>query len=380
MGEGDITLDAWGIQKISLPQSLFHGMWTYDIPAKSWFMYENGVQVYTSTNIISNLGAAQLNATSTKSALILESRLSPRYQPNRGHLFSTAVWCPTKTANGVREWGLQTTENGVFFRLKNDGKLYAVRKSGGAQNYEAEVDTSSIPGFDVEKGNVYDIQYQWRGVGNYKFFINLKLVHTISSLGTLTALSMENPALPVSFKATRTTQDVTMNIGCCDITSENGLDDTHQYGSAAADAVTLNGTNVPTLVIHNPLLINGVTNTRSITLLELSVNNTKKATYRLFRARNPGLITGEVLVALGNGSFVQTDSPTMTAGTTRATAATVASMEYLDTVFVEANVSKTVDIGKPGCEVTLVRGDYLVVTCTLSNGVGDLVLTWGEEV
>ena len=123
LGWGDLTADAWGVQKVSLPFSVFHGLWTFDIPATQWLMYEDDVEVSTSTNIISENSAAKLTSSATNADCLMVSRYTPRYQPNRGHLFSTAVWCPSKTADGIREWGLQTPENGVFFRLKADGKF-----------------------------------------------------------------------------------------------------------------------------------------------------------------------------------------------------------------------------------------------------------------
>ena len=179
LGTGDLTEDAWGIQKVSLPMSLFHGMFTFDISPKMWFMYENGTQVYTSTNIVSTDGAGVLTTSAAKTALILESRECPPYQPNRGVLFSSALWCPSKTADGVREWGVQTSDAGVFFRLKANGLLYAVRRSLTVEVAEELITTTGVSGFDVQKGNIYDIQYQWRGVGNYLFFINNVLVHTM---------------------------------------------------------------------------------------------------------------------------------------------------------------------------------------------------------
>ena len=379
LGSGDLTEDAWGIQKMSLPFSLYHGMWTFDIPASLFFMYENGTQVYTSTNIVSTNGAAVLTTSAAKNVLLLEGREAPRYQPNRGHLFSTALWCPSKTADGVRDWGVSTTENGVYFRLKADGKLYAVRKSGGSETLEQEITTTAVTGFDVQKGNVYDIQYQWRGVGNYKFFINLVLVHTISSLGTLTALSMQNPALPVFFKATRTTADVSMSIGCCDIASENGSDDKIQPRSAY-ESISLNGTDLPVISIYNPLLIGSVTNTRTIYLTRISVTCDKKAAFKIWRHRDPALLTGETFVALGTGSYVQTDSPDTVAGAVTATAATVASMQLVDVLNVQANGKDQFDIVLDRLNYSLVRGDYLTVTVTTINGLCDAVVSWGEAV
>lgn len=381
LGAGDLTLDAWGVQKMSLPYSIFHGMWTFDIPPSMWFMYENGVQVYTSTNIVSSGGAAVLTTSATKTALIMEGRECPRYQPNRGHLFSTALWTPLKTRNGSRQWGVETAENGVFFRLKADGLLYAVLKSGVTETKEEVINTSVLAGFDVQKGNVYDIQYQWRGVGNYYFFINLQLVHAFENLGTLTALSMQNPALPVSFKCTRTTEDVAMHVGCADITSENGTSDSEEYGAAYASAVATTGANKPVLCIYNPLQIGGKTNTRTINIAVVTVANTKKCTFKVWRTRTLADITGATFQTIGGGSYVQTDSPDMTAGAVRATAATVANMRFQTAITVEAAVTRVVDT--PNINIIkfdMVRGDYLVVTCDATAGAADVVIKWGEEI
>lgn len=35
MGVGDLQVDAWGVPKVSIPYSLFHGMFTFDIPDKN---------------------------------------------------------------------------------------------------------------------------------------------------------------------------------------------------------------------------------------------------------------------------------------------------------------------------------------------------------
>ena len=121
LGAGGLTVDAWGVQKMSLPFSLFHGMWTFDIPASMWFMYENGTQVYTSTNILSTGGCAHLTADVTNTAVIMESRECPRYQPNRGHLISMALLCPNKTNDGVRDFGGFTMDTITILRGQAHG-------------------------------------------------------------------------------------------------------------------------------------------------------------------------------------------------------------------------------------------------------------------
>ena len=376
---GEITADAWGIPKVSLAHSLFHGLWTFDVPASQWFMFEGATQVYTSTNIVSTNSAGTITANAAQPSVTMQSRDCPRYQPNRGHLYSTALWCPSKTADGVREWGLSTTENGVFFRLKADGLLYAVQRSGGVETKEEVIDTSGVSGFNVEKGNVYDVQYQWRGVGNYNFYINLVLVKTFANLGALTALSMENPALPAHFKAVRTTADVSMSIGCVDISSENGDDNKLQPRVAYAN-ISVNGTNVPVLSIHNPLLINSETNTRTVYPFHVTVSCDKKAVFKIWRHRDAGLLTGETFVALGAGSFVQSDSPDTTALAVTATAATVTTMELIDVINVQANGNGLWRREDDRIDFDLVRGDYLTITVTTLTGLCDVVVDWGEAL
>lgn len=390
LGKGDLVSDAWGVQKMSLPYSLFHGMWTYSIPSSMWFMYENGTQVYTSTSIISTGGVAQLTADATNTMVLLESRECPRYQPNRGHLFSMAGWFPSKTADGVRDFGLFTAENGVFFRLKSDGNLYAVLRSGAVETKEELIDTSALTGFDVEKNNIYDIQFQWRSAGDYNFFIGdpatgtSKLVHQIKNLGTLISASIENPALPIAFKATRITADVEMNIGCADVTSENGSVEVHQYESAFAESVSVSGTDYPVMSLYSPLQESGQTNTRTVQLARITVTCDKKATFKVWATRDPAALTGETFAGISNngGTLLETDSPDSAVGAVRATAVTTSLLSIITAVPVQASERTSVENPLERKIVfPIVRGDYLVVTCTPSGAANaECVIEWGEQI
>jgi hypothetical protein len=380
LGSGDLTVDAWGSPKVSLPHSVFHGLFTFDVSPSQWFMYHGTTQVYTSTKITSIDGSLSVVADAAVPVGEAVSRATPRYQPNRGHLYSTALWMPNKTNNGIRDFGLFTVENGVFFRLKADGKLYAVLRSGSIETKEEEIDTSSVIGFDVEKGNVYDIQYQWRGIGNYKFYINLVHVHTFANLGTLTALSMQDPALPCSYKATRTTQDVSIRAGCVDITSENGSDDRLHYGSVYATQ-TLNGTNDPLVVVYNPLTINSKTNTRMVELSRISLNSDKNGSFRVWTTRDPSSFSGATLVARGNGSFIQTDSTDANPTAVHATSVNIAKMTLVTVMPVRANIPVSMDNPfQNRIDFPLVRGDYLIITGTVVNAVCEVVVEWGEAL
>jgi hypothetical protein len=376
LGTGDLTTDAWGAQKMSLPHSVYHGLFTFDVPPSQWFMYHGATQVYTSTNIKSTKGAGEVTATAAVPVVTLESKYTPRYQPNRGHLFSTALWCPDADADGIRDFGLSTVENGVYFRLDPSG-LCAVQKSGGVETRISLIDTSVVPGFDISKGNVYDIQYQWRGVGDYFFFINLKLVHVFLNLGTLTALSMEDPALPVHFKSTRTTQDVSMFVGCADITSENGDDDRLQYASVTASR-TITGTDTPLFVMYNPLQINGKTNTRMLELARITMTSDKKGIFKVWITRDPAAITGATLATRGGGSYVQTDA---SPGAVPATSVNTALLNAITSIPAQANTSiSTNNPFSTRIDFPIVRGDYLVITLTATTATCESTVEWGEAL
>ena len=100
--ETDINNTVWGIPKVSLDKSLFHWIWTYNIPQKIWHIHENDIHIDNndlSTKCVSNLGQMEINSWATIwDTAELISRRHPRYQPNRWHYFATAWYIPTPTA------------------------------------------------------------------------------------------------------------------------------------------------------------------------------------------------------------------------------------------------------------------------------------------
>jgi hypothetical protein len=199
-------------------------------------------------------------------------------------------------------------------------------------------------------------------------------------LGTLTELSMQNPALPACFTATRTTQDVSLIIGCADISSENGDDDHLEYGSAYAENIAVT-TNTPVIVVRQPLLIAGKTNTRDLTLARISFNCSKKAVFKVWLTRDATGITGATYKEIKTGSFVETDSVSMDATAVKATAVTIAKLQLVTAVPVEAAIPREVTNPRPHEVVfPIVRGDYIVVTCTAATATADVVVEWGEQI
>jgi hypothetical protein len=240
---GGLQRDAWGKQKVTYDYSLFHGIFTYTVRDSIWEEYSLAGSTWTpltttGTRATSANGALSLKSgTVAGNGAVLRSKRSPRYQPNRGHLVSTACILPNPTGDGRRKWGLFSKENGVYFELEGDGsswKMYAVRKSDGVVELREDI-TSLLPtGFDPSKGHVYDIQFQWRGVGNYTWYINLQEVYKEDALGTRTSVSMRNPALPAAYEcSTDTSTELELLAGCVDITSEGGVQEGRTFLSVS---------------------------------------------------------------------------------------------------------------------------------------------------
>ena len=379
MGVGDLTVSAWGEPVFVQPTSLFHGVWTFDIPPTMWNVELDGTEITATTEADNNGayskgGALEMDTSDANvvSTVLVHSRRHPRYQPNRGHKYSTAVIVPDAANDGTVDFGLFNDENGIFFRVGTDGLLYAVRKSGGVEVAEELIDTSVISGFDLTKGNVYDIQYQWRGVGNYKFFINLTLVHTMNLLGALSVLSIENPALPASFKVTKgATQNVSLIVGCVDITSEGGKTGREQYGSAIGSQ---GGNNIdyPIVSIYNPPTINSKPNTRDLKLARVTASSDGKVTVKVWKTRTLVALTGESFAAIGNGSYVQID--------TTATAMVTANAALVTQFKVEANSAMVIDNpSRETIDFYVTHGDIIIVSYT-GNANVDAVIEFGEEI
>ena len=281
--QNELGTDAWGRNKTVADFSLFHGVFSYDVPNRMWIEGTDGVEIFPKVNATSYDGMLKIVSNGTNVGL--RSKRHPRYQPNRGHLYSTSMIFPSPTADGIRDFGLFDNKNGAFFRLKSDG-LYACRRTTtiAAGTVTTETLIPNISHIDLSKGNVFDIQMQWRGVGNFKYFINLQEVYNNEVLGTLTELSVSNPALPIAFGCQYGTEDVTMLCGCVDVTSEGGVNEKRQYNSvttgmnvatvkADADA---NGT--ATLAIALPFQIDGKPYTRDVILSMVTTFTKDEAT------------------------------------------------------------------------------------------------------
>lgn len=397
MGVG-INLDAWGKQKVAEDYSLLHGMFTYDIPVAVWKEEHNDVEELGSFTAATSVNG-KLNLTSTATpgeVRTLRSFRNPRYEPNRGHLYSVSMILPDPTNDGVRSFGLFTKESGFMFKLKSDG-LYACRRTT-IDTVTTDYDELITIPFDIDfsKGNIYDIQFQWRGVGGIKFFVGdatkgaSVLVHTMHLLNTLTELSAFNPALPIAFECENVTDQVVIEAGCVDASTEGGKNYDGTYGSITIDddtgSVEIVGPgsyNNVIIAVHSKSVLNGLVNTRDILNLGLTAYADQRCIVKVWITRDP------TAISIGTQSWVDYRDANIEYVIRDNGAVTPVS---LDITKAEKQYSSRVNIDVPfpsdavfdkAASLNVTPGDYLIFTMHRENGQGanvGVTYEFSEEV
>lgn len=372
----DLSVDAWGRQKSVMDKSLFHGMFTFNVPVAKWYETINDVEQTTFTNCTSVDGALEIVAGATlNDDTYLRSFANPRYEPNRGVLYSTATIIENPSAAMVRRFGTFTAESGTFFELDN-GLLYGVVRT--TENSITTDDRFLIDharwNIDLSKGNVYDIQYQWRGVGNYVFFINLQEVRNSAYLGERTKLSMFNPALPIAFQSINEGDNDIMRFGCVDVSTEGGSGNGSTYGSLAVPTATadlsMTGLNCPILVVHNKkTLASGQINTRDITALLLTAYSDSKGVIKVWYTRDTTAITlnDQSWADYGDGhlEYIWFDEPNVT---TPISFDTAKAVETFGARLLPNVTYETDPVFGDKTEIGLYPGDYLIFTIHKDGG------------
>jgi hypothetical protein len=237
------------------------------------------------------------SGTSLNDKTTLESKRTPFYQENRGIIYSSSIFLPTPNALGIRRFGIFTQENGVFFEL-NNGQLFAVIRSLGVDWHRENITQFIVDNnIDLSKGNIYDIQLLWRGVGNVNFFIgnpetglslNIPLPNYKTTLFNRNNLTISNPTLPIAYECINQGNEVVIKSGCADLSSEGG--EAPKFGIKIMNITKTNIKNKPNItfkVANN--FQSGERNTINYILARIGFKSEKKGTQYVFVSRNKTL-------------------------------------------------------------------------------------------
>ena len=394
-GRGDTTTDAWGVPKVTQSYSLLHGIFTFNVPAGVWKESLNGSELTAFAKATSVAGKLELTSGSTlNDTANLATLRHPRYEANRGHLYSISAFLPAPAAAGRRDFGLFTAESGVFFRLKADG-LYACKRTTIATvTSVVEEKIEYLPsGIDLANGNIYDIQMQWRGVGNVLFFVGdpvtgvSKLVHRMRLLAAEPELTLFNPALPIAFECENLGDEVKINSGCVDVSSEGGKGYDGTYGTIAtatdSGSIAVTGFNPLVYAVRSLNTVGGLINTRDTLNLGAYAYSDQRSLLRVWQTRDATAITDGTQSWLpfrdGHLEYVEFDPG---AGTPATFDTAKANLIYSCRVNIDSTLHVNAVFSK-AASVVLSPGDILVFTIHRETGAAanvGLTHEFSEEI
>lgn len=254
-------------------------------------------------------------------AALVRSSTYYRYQSGRGlKITQTGVLETLPTGGTVARWGFFDGNDGIFWQYDTQGFAVVVRSSTSGAPVDTIVRQANwnVPAppvdngvFSVQRGNIYEIQLQWLGVGDVQFFINGNLVHTIHNANGLQVPYMRTADLPISWQivngAAPSPAGASFLAVCGNVTVQGG-ENPPEYGfGVERDAFgAVAATYTPLLAIRLASTINGVDNREVVYPTRVIVScETNRVAYRVLL--NPATLTGAAFSAVGGGSGVEFD-------------------------------------------------------------------------
>jgi hypothetical protein len=264
---------------------------------------------------------------SSLNAARLRTNTYCRYQTGRGQRVLVSSWHDAPLLGQTRNWGYYDDSDGLMWRLSGT-EVGVVRRSSTSgvpvDQFTAQsqwnvdkMDGSGKSGvnLDVTKGNIYEVKFQWLGVGIVHWFVNGYLVHVMNHPNTIAGPYMRTATLPVSADVVNETNvgvsGSGMRIICANVTSEGG---SHQPEYSYAVSTSATRSNIPTgpytpvLAIRLAATLNGVDN-REIVLpkdIEVFIGGSAGATRASYvLVLNPSALTGGAWTSVGGGSGVE---------------------------------------------------------------------------
>lgn len=232
-GNTNLTVDAFGRQRISAPLTLFDAFTRYRDNGKFWTSTVTG----GSTALGSDNASIDMIVDTTNGAKVVrESTRVFAYQPGKSlQIFNTFVMAEGQ-ANLRQRAGYFSVNDGIF--LEQDGTtLYLVRRNAGSDTRVAQsawnidkADGTGQSGFnlDISKAQIMWTDIEWLGVGSVRcgFVYNGVFVHchTFHHANSVTAPYMTTACLPIRLEIENTgvTTGATLKQICSTVVSEGG--------------------------------------------------------------------------------------------------------------------------------------------------------------
>lgn len=281
-----------------------------------------------------------------------------RYQAGRMQTIRVTGFSPTDIPANVQvRIGYFDENDGLFFKIDEVGIAVVRRTSAGGASVDHEIYSeewsvdrmnSAGPSGNLIAptfGNIYEIRFQWLGVGFVHYYVNGQLVHELPNPGKFRAAYMRTAQLPVSVEvecvdATDPFEYVHI---CSSVSSDGGEEPPVEIFCPfnTADR-TVTTTEIPLLAIRPKLLYNGIVNRMTILPAQVRVSTEgARAGWRLVYIPNAtaGVITG--------GSWTSVNARSGCEQNIGATSFSGAGIQTLDRGFLpNSNDKDVIDLAK----------------------------------
>ena len=320
----------------------------------------------------------------TNSSASVESKGNLHYRTGQGGLCMFTAIFTAGIAGSVQEVGLGGSVDGFFFGF--NGASFGINKrSNSADGYipqsswnKDKMDGTGRSGMTLvpTNGNVYKIQYQWLGFGAINFYIEnpdtgqFVIVHQIQYANNFTVTSVINPSMPLSFKASNTTNNTNIAIKVPSIAcfvegtlSNSGLLNSINNAKSATTQLNI-------LTIRVNATFGGIVNRKFVIPLFLSIANTSNAdaTFKIILNTALGGSPSYTNIST-NTSVVSYD----TAGTT------ITGGRAIATYYLNGNSDAQINI--ENLNFRLNPSDILTISATSSGAAiaASAAITWSEN-
>jgi len=302
--------DAFNRLRVSNPYPLFENSSRYDINNTIWHSSTatGGSVTHNTTN-----AAIQLTTnTQTSASASLVTLKNFRYQPGKGHLVqqTLSIVNPSEE-NSITKWGYFDDNDGLFFS-SSGGVFGVVLRDNGTDTFVAQsnfnldtLDGNGQSGFniDLSKSNIYQISFQFLGVGVVEFSVykgdgSTIPFHRFENANTNTYQYMKTALLPVKYEVINTdttTAGSGINVLCVNVSSEGGFNPLYYIinGRSTSDFVD-HGSNyeIPVLSIRSRKNVNGQKNKVEVIPFRMTICCDSKAA--IVRLRKNATLTAGV--------------------------------------------------------------------------------------
>jgi hypothetical protein len=314
----------------------------------------------------SNAFAVLSTGTNAAGSAELTTRLPMRYYPGIGGILRfTAIFTPG-VADSRQIIGYGNHSDGLFFGFIGE-QFGILRIDNGSETFiptsEWDDPAGIVARFDPTKLNVFQIQFQWLGGGELRYFMEdpdygiFVLVHREKYANRNTSVSLRNPSLPIRAQVTNSgnTSDIVLKSPSASVGLE-GTDESRALRALGAidNSVDISAdTETPLLSLRAPLTYEGLENRLSIYGYRFSfaVYGTSNL-IGVFRVRVNATLTGASWVqAVPGGSPAEYDIS--------ATAVSGGELILSDTVIGPGSDA----INLRDLDARLVPGESITLTC-----------------